>query len=71
MSKPFLLALGAAILTASCGISGPLETAPPMWGKARSDYEAERAKQEAARKAEAEAKSEPEVEASPPPASKS
>jgi predicted small lipoprotein YifL len=38
-------------LTAACGVSGPLEKAPPMWGADRVAYEAEQAKKEQERKA--------------------
>jgi predicted small lipoprotein YifL len=45
------LLFAAIALTSGCGISGPLETAPPMWGADRAAYEAELAKKEAERKA--------------------
>ena len=45
------LLLSAFALTSGCGISGPLEAAPPMWGADREAYEAELAKKEAERKA--------------------
>ncbi len=48
--KTCLLLASLAIVNA-CGISGPLEAAPPMWGADRAAYEAELAKKEAERKA--------------------
>jgi predicted small lipoprotein YifL len=45
------LALASFTFIASCGISGPLEKAPPLWGADRATYEAEEAKKEEARKA--------------------
>jgi predicted small lipoprotein YifL len=45
------IVLAALTLTSACGISGPLEKAPPMWGADRAAYEAELAKKEAERKA--------------------
>lgn len=51
MKIRFALACAALSLTSACGISGPLETAPPMWGKDRAAYEAEQAKKAAEDKA--------------------
>lgn len=48
------LIFASLTLGSACGISGPLEKAPPLWGADRAAYEAEQAKKEAARK-EAEA----------------
>ena len=48
ISVPVALTLAVS----GCGIKGPLETAPPMWGKDRAAYEAEQARKDAARKAE-------------------
>jgi predicted small lipoprotein YifL len=50
------LMLASFIATTACGISGPLEKAPPMWGADRAAYEAQQAKIEAERKAAAAAK---------------
>lgn len=43
--------LACLVLTSACGISGPLEKAPPIWGADRVAYEAEQAKKEEERKA--------------------
>lgn len=43
--------IASLALTSACGISGPLEKAPPLWGADRAAYEAEQAKKEAERKA--------------------
>lgn len=43
--------LACLSLTTACGISGPLEKAPPIWGGDRVAYEAEQAKKEEERKA--------------------
>jgi predicted small lipoprotein YifL len=43
--------LASLAITSACGISGPLEKAPPLWGADRVAYEAEQAKKEAERKA--------------------
>ena len=43
--------LAAIVVTTGCGISGPLEKAPPLFGADRAAYEAELAKKEAERKA--------------------
>ena len=51
MTKKICLALVALAFTSACGISGPLEAAPPLWGADRVAYEAEQAKKEAERKA--------------------
>ena len=48
--------LASLALTTGCGISGPLETAPPLWGADRAAYQAEQAKKEAAAKAAAAAR---------------
>ena len=48
--KTSLLAI-SLVLTSACGISGPLETAPPLWGTDRAVYEAEQAKLKAEREA--------------------
>jgi predicted small lipoprotein YifL len=45
------LILAALTTTAACGISGPLEKAPPIWGADRVAYEAQQAKKEEERKA--------------------
>jgi predicted small lipoprotein YifL len=45
------LIIASIALTSACGISGPLEKAPPMWGADRAAYEAEQAKKEAELKA--------------------
>jgi predicted small lipoprotein YifL len=50
MKKTYLALAGMVCLTA-CGVSGPLEKAPPLFGPDRIAYEAEQAKQEAERKA--------------------
>jgi predicted small lipoprotein YifL len=49
MKKTYLSLAGFVILTA-CGVSGPLEKAPPLFGPDRVAYEAEKAKQEEERK---------------------
>ena len=51
MTFRFTCVLAAYALTSACGISGPLETAPPLWGVDRAAYEAQLAKAEAERKA--------------------
>jgi predicted small lipoprotein YifL len=51
--KPSLLLLASLVTLAACGISGPLEKAPPIFGPDRVAYEAERAKQEAEAKQKA------------------
>lgn len=48
--KTCLLLASLALINA-CGISGPLEKAPPLFGADRVAYEAELAKKEAERKA--------------------
>jgi hypothetical protein len=42
-ARVFLLiaALGASLALSSCGVKTGLDTPPPMWGKARSEYFAE------------------------------
>jgi predicted small lipoprotein YifL len=45
------LALLCLTFIAACGISGPLEKAPPLFGQDRIAYEAEQAKKEEERKA--------------------
>jgi predicted small lipoprotein YifL len=44
MKTRLALACVALCLLSACGIKGPLETAPPMWGPDRAAYEAEQAK---------------------------
>jgi predicted small lipoprotein YifL len=51
MTFKICLVLATLIVTSACGISGPLEKAPPMWGADRVAYEAEQAKKEEERKA--------------------
>lgn len=36
-----------AICLCACGVTGKLETAPPMWGKAKQEYEAQKTKEAA------------------------
>ncbi len=45
------LILASFVLTSACGISGPLEKAPPLWGADRAAYQVEQAKKEEERKA--------------------
>ena len=66
MKLRFALACAALSLLSACGIKGPLETAPPMWGPDRAAYEADQAKKaeeakakKAAEDAEKAAKSSP------------
>lgn len=51
MTLKTCLALTCLTLIAACGISGPLEKAPPLFGQDRVAYEAEQAKKEEERKA--------------------
>jgi predicted small lipoprotein YifL len=51
MTAKLSLLLASFALISACGISGPLEKAPPLWGADRETYEAELAKKEAERKA--------------------
>jgi predicted small lipoprotein YifL len=51
MTFKICLVLASLVVTSACGISGPLEKAPPMWGADRVAYEAEQAKKEEERKA--------------------
>jgi predicted small lipoprotein YifL len=51
MTLKSVLILASFALTSACGISGPLEKAPPIFGADRVAYEAEQAKKEEARKA--------------------
>jgi predicted small lipoprotein YifL len=51
MTLKTCLILASLALTSACGISGPLEKAPPMWGADRVIYEEQQAKMEAQRKA--------------------
>jgi len=44
MKTRLALACVAFCLLTACGIKGPLEAAPPMWGPDRAAYEAEQAK---------------------------
>lgn len=44
--------LACLTFASACGISGPLEKAPPLWGADRASYEAEQAKKEQERKAD-------------------
>jgi predicted small lipoprotein YifL len=44
MKTRLTLACIALCLLSACGIKGPIETAPPMWGPDRAAYEAEQAK---------------------------
>ncbi len=39
-----LFLLSAFAIIAACGTRGELKKAPPMWGKAKAEYEAEQAK---------------------------
>jgi predicted small lipoprotein YifL len=52
MTYKSCMALMGLILVSACGISGPLEKAPPLFGPDRVAYEAEQAKKEEERKAE-------------------
>jgi predicted small lipoprotein YifL len=45
------LLLTSLWFTTACGISGPLEPAPPLWGPDRAAHEAQQAKKEADKKA--------------------
>jgi predicted small lipoprotein YifL len=65
MTKTYL-ALAGFVCLAACGISGPLEKAPPLFGPDRVAYEAERAKQEAEAKAKAAQRAAREAEKSAP-----
>jgi predicted small lipoprotein YifL len=51
MKAKISLLLASLAFTSACGISGPLEKAPPLFGSDRAAYEAELAKKEAERKA--------------------
>jgi hypothetical protein len=51
MKAKISLLLASLAFTSACGISGPLEKAPPLFGPDRAAYEAELAKKEAERKA--------------------
>ncbi len=51
MKFRFALTCAALSLLSACGVSGSLETAPPMWGPDRAAYEAEKAKKAAEEKA--------------------
>lgn len=58
MKTRLALACAALSLLSGCGVSGSLETAPPMWGPDRAAYQAEQAKkaeEEKAKKAAEEA----------------
>lgn len=55
-----------AICLCACGVTGKLETAPPMWGKAKQEYEAQKVK-EAVDKAAADAAAEAGENAKKPP----
>lgn len=44
MKIRFALVCVTLCLLSACGIKGPLETAPPMWGPDRAAYEADQAK---------------------------
>lgn len=52
------LTVVAAMSLACCGIRGPLEPAPPLIGPARTQYEAQKQAEEAARRADAAARAE-------------
>jgi predicted small lipoprotein YifL len=43
--------IASLTFVSACGINGPLEKAPPLWGADRVAYEAEQAKKEEERKA--------------------
>lgn len=64
------LLLVATLMLAGCGVRGPLERAPPLFGDDRRLYEEERAAREAeeAAKAEAEAAEQRAREGAQPPA---
>jgi predicted small lipoprotein YifL len=64
--------LACLAFTSACGISGPLEKAPPIWGADRVAYEAEQAKKEEDRKAAeaARAARNPKAKSAPAPAPK-
>ena len=66
MKTRLAFACAALGLLSACGVSGPLETAPPMWGPDRAAYEAELAKKAAEQKAK-EAAEEAEKAGTPPP----
>lgn len=66
MKTRLAFACAALCLLSACGVSGPLETAPPMWGPDRAAYEAELAKKAAEQKAK-EAAEEAEKAGTPPP----
>jgi predicted small lipoprotein YifL len=51
MKLKICLLLASFAFTTACGISGPLEKAPPLFGADRAAYEADLAKKEAERKA--------------------
>lgn len=55
-----VMVVAAGLVLASCGIRGPLEPAPPLFGSARAQYEAQKRAEEAARRAEALARAEAE-----------
>jgi predicted small lipoprotein YifL len=67
----FALVLALVALASACGVKGGLETAPPMWGDARAQYEAEQAAKRAAeedeKKREAEAAAQPSAATPPSP----
>jgi predicted small lipoprotein YifL len=52
MTKNILIALASFMLLSACGVSGPLEKGPPLFGADRVAYEAEQAKKEEERKAQ-------------------
>ena len=56
-----ILALGLVFIISGCGVTGSLESAPPLWGKAKAEYEAQKVK-EAVDKAAAEAAAKAEQE---------
>lgn len=63
------LVLASLTFASACGISGPLEKAPPLWGADRAAYEAEQAKKEQERKAEEAARAARNAAPAPTPAS--
>ncbi len=56
-----IFALSIIFGLCACGVTGTLENAPPMWGKAKAEYEAQKVK-DAADKAAAEAAAKAEQE---------
>ncbi len=52
--------MAGCLVLAACGIRGPLEPAPPLFGSARAQYEAQKRAEEAAKRAEAVARAESE-----------